>query len=411
MKLRIKLGVKKIYFIVLCIILIIEMNPTYKENTVVRYGAIIIGFIIFCVKCIQYKRFPVNVFFVWSISECVFCILSSMWSINQETTVQACKNIFIVLFICSMTYSMVDNINDFRAFWRSMCVAYIFDAMYVLFVVGINNLSTARLGADYIGLEMWNANSIGAFAGFGCVMLLYSTIIMKNKIGKIVGAILTVFMLFICLNTGSRKALLVIAITIVIYFYLKDRGNKRVRNILIMAISLIVLWNVIMINDNLYELIGIRMESMISSLLGQQTTENSMGMRTLMITQGLGYFSEKPILGYGLDCYRYLSPFGTYAHNNYIELMVGTGFIGLFIFYSIYIYAFIKGYRFVFKEHDDVAIFLFSILVIVVVNHMAIVSYYNITYNIMFVLFISYIKLLIQKRKKKIKEKRICGCG
>ena len=40
MKLQMKLGIKNFYFIVLSIVLIIEMNPSYKENTVVRYGVI-----------------------------------------------------------------------------------------------------------------------------------------------------------------------------------------------------------------------------------------------------------------------------------------------------------------------------------------------------------------------------------
>lgn len=407
MKLRINLGIKNLYFVILCVVLTIEINPTYKEIISVRYGAIMVCFGLFCVRCIQCRRFPINLFWGWSISELFFCILSCIWSINLETTIQACKNIFIVLLICSMTYTMVENMNDFRAFWKSICIAYVFDSLYVLLMVGVDNIGTSRLGGDYAGLEMWNANSIGAFAGFGCVMFLHGTITANNKIEKIIQAFLAVFLLFICLNTGSRKALLVVSVTVILYFYLKDRGNKRIRNILIMLILLIVLWNIIMENDSLYDLMGARMERMLESFFGHQTSEYSMNMRTLMATQGMEYFCGRPILGYGLDCYRYLSPFGIYAHNNYIELMVGTGLIGLIIYYSIYVYAFIKGQHFVFKEHDDMAIFLFSILAIVVANHMAIVSYYDTTYNIMFLLFISYIKLLTQQRLRKNKEKRI----
>lgn len=411
MKLQMKLGIKNFYFVVLSIVLIIEMNPTYKENTTVRYSVIMFCFALLCVRCVQCKRFPINLFWIWSICELVFCILSSRWSINPQTTIQACKNIFIVLFICSMTYSMVENAEDFKAFWTSICIAYVFDSLYVLFVVGIDNLGKSRLGVEYAGLEMWNANAIGAFAGFGCVMFLYGTITANNKIGKAGSAALALFMLLMCLNTGSRKALLVVAVTGALYFCLKDRGNKRPRNILIMLILLIALWNIIMANDDLYKLIGSRMERMVDSLLGHQTSENSMGMRTLMIMQGMVFFRKEPILGYGLDCYRYLSPFGTYAHNNYIELMVGTGLIGLIVYYSIYIYSFIKGYYFVFKEHDDMAIFLFSILAIMAANHMAIVSYGDITYSIMFLLVISYIKLLTQQRLRNVKEKGIRSHG
>jgi len=74
-------------------------------------------------------------------------------------------------------------------------------------------------------------------------------------------------------------------------------------------------------------------------------------------------------------------------------------------YYSIYIYSLIKGYYFVFKEHDDMVIFLVSLLTIIVVNHMAIVSYDDITYSIMFLLIISYIRLLTQQKLRNIKEK------
>ena len=50
-------------------------------------------------------------------------------------------------------------------------------------------------------------------------------------------------------------------------------------------------------------------------------------------------------------------------------------------------------------------IFLVSLLTIMVVNHMAIVSYDDITYNIMFLLIISYIRLLTQQKLRNIKEK------
>ena len=150
MKLRINLGIKNLYFIMLCVVLTIEINPTYKEIISVRYGVIMICFVLFCMRCIQRRRFPINLFWGWSISELLFCILSCIWSINSETTLQACKNIFIVLLICSMTYTMVENMNDFRAFWKSICIAYVFNSLYVLLMVGIDNMGTSRLGDYYL---------------------------------------------------------------------------------------------------------------------------------------------------------------------------------------------------------------------------------------------------------------------
>jgi O-antigen ligase len=51
---------------------------------------------------------------------------------------------------------------------------------------------------------------------------------------------------------------------------------------------------------------------------------------------GLRLWAESPLWGHGLDQFRVLTYAETYAHNNYVELLVGLGVIGLLLYYALY---------------------------------------------------------------------------
>ena len=65
-----------------------------------------------------------------------------------------------------------------------------------------------------------------------------------------------------------------------------------------------------------------------------------------MIQYGMDYFKERPLLGHGIENFRYLyaQEVGkeTYSHNNYIELLVNNGIVGLLLYYSFYISVILK---------------------------------------------------------------------
>ena len=65
-----------------------------------------------------------------------------------------------------------------------------------------------------------------------------------------------------------------------------------------------------------------------------------------------------------------------YAHNNYIELLVDVGIVGIVIYYYIYLYIifiFIKN-----RKNDSVfQIIMFGILISFIVNEYGMVTYYG----------------------------------
>jgi O-antigen ligase len=59
--------------------------------------------------------------------------------------------------------------------------------------------------------------------------------------------------------------------------------------------------------------------------------------RARFIQKGLALIAESPIVGRGLDTFRWLSSEGTYAHNNVVELGVALGIIGIILFYGLHV--------------------------------------------------------------------------
>ena len=79
----------------------------------------------------------------------------------------------------------------------------------------------------------------------------------------------------------------------------------------------------------LYNEVGFRFEGIVTN--GE--VEGSFRGRERMIALGWSLFRDNPLLGYGVNNFRALSPWNTYAHNNYVELLVDVGVIGTALFY------------------------------------------------------------------------------
>jgi O-antigen ligase len=160
------------------------------------------------------------------------------------------------------------------------------------------------------------------------------------------------FLLLIVLLTGSKKALLILFLAVALMYFLTHKNKLTVVLVIaaVVAVGYFLLLNV----PALYSLIGNRIESMVNGMISVLSLENltadnlkntslnnSDRTRFYMILRGLEWAKERPLLGYGMANYQDL--FGTvasknmYSHNNYIEILVGMGIVGLCLYYLMYV--------------------------------------------------------------------------
>jgi O-antigen ligase len=73
--------------------------------------------------------------------------------------------------------------------------------------------------------------------------------------------------------------------------------------------------------------------------------DGSRDERLLMIGRGLELWQESPIWGHGTAQFTAMSGYGTYSHNNYVELLANFGLVGFITFYTIHVAILVRSCR------------------------------------------------------------------
>jgi len=126
-----------------------------------------------------------------------------------------------------------------------------------------------------------------------------------------------------------------------------------------------------------------RMEDAVDALSGTGG-DGSANVRMSMITEGWKIFKDRILFGYGATNYSVVSRFGTYAHNNFIEVLVDFGLVGFVLYYLVYWNAF----RNLLKMKSDAGKALFCIFVTRFFMETAMVTYYDKTNWILLAFFL-----------------------
>lgn len=146
-----------------------------------------------------------------------------------------------------------------------------------------------------------------------------------------------------------------------------------------------------------YNLIGYRFESMLSFFIGSGVSDASTLERASMVEDAINIGMSKPIFGIGLNMFSIVANYGTYSHNNYVELFCTTGILSTLFYYSLYIYAIISLFKLQVNKEEK------SFFILVIFS-LLIYELGAVTYNLPFVqIFVMLAYIYIQYSKKKYK--------
>ena len=249
------------------------------------------------------------------------------------------------------------------------CKGCEFGAVISIIYIVINELPTilaggARIGCSASGNVNTVAMNLSVFA-----LVIYYEILFEQK--KKVWPLFVICALFILL-TGSKKGLMGIALAIILLsiFKYKWRAYKYVLPILLIGIILYILKN----SPYFYSIIGRRINAFIVSLETDQTN-GSTGERIGMYEIGWQIFKQSPIFGNGYGYFANNTIYGTYSHNNYIEMLVSFGLLGTGLYYSLFVQLIICGLK---KVAKDYHIILFICLIFMQISFdFASINYYD----------------------------------
>ena len=197
-----------------------------------------------------------------------------------------------------------------------------------------------------------------------------------NKYNRYYLIIAYIFVTLVAL-TGSRSGLIVVAVFLILaYLFRSTSYAKKIKYLIGVSFVLFFAYLLIMYVPVLYEIIGSRLRILIDGFVLAEGYEyrSSAYFRSNMRVLGEQLFKEKPVFGWGLDAFTKLSPYDTYSHNNFIEILVSCGIIGFILYYGALFSLFIKCIKENGKSRTEAKVYI-SILVATVFMHVAHVDY------------------------------------
>ncbi len=291
--------------------------------------------------------------------------------------------------------NLVYTEKDIKMIMFSYCLAGAFLSLNFFITYGeeIFTLAQKAQVAERLGWEYGNLNTIAQRCVFSFIICSYY-LFFDKEIGKWrIPAILDVVIcFFVILFTGSRKALIVVIVAVSIMFWQYSKTKSpitRIKYILIGAI-LIFLMIIIIINVPIFAGYKERFIVLFETIIGSSSEDSVSDLKRIRyITEGFKFFSDNIIFGGGGICYSY-QLFGTYAHNNYIEMLVNFGITGFLVYYWGYIVIFINIIKS--KSEDELNMLFLSLMCAILVIETGGVTYYNRYICIMLSAITAYLK-------------------
>lgn len=278
----------------------------------------------------------------------------------------------------------------------STVIVILYAIVYEYLIIGnIERLGTIVF-ADRYGTRMTLTHNITTSFFFGIYLLFNS----NNK--KITG-VLFIILLIATLLSGTRKLLVALPLFIISYQIFNSKVSKTIifKYLIVAIIVLPILYFMIMNVGVLYDLLGNRIESLIST-----EEDDSETQRNRMKEKAIKYFKKSPVTGIGTEGFKFRFGRETgvykYSHNNFIELLCNGGIIGFLLYYIAMLILFIKLLRRPKSERNSIDLFsIASIITLLVLDYWN-VSYYRIQFLLIYFLIAFYLSVSnVHKAKRK----------
>ena len=325
----------------------------------------------------------------------LFVAISFLWAakVPQLFTLNIgmIVSMFGILYTAIFLNSYLKEVKDYKRILNIILISLVYLVLQLFLKVPLSHIIDYSYWDDF-GM---NKNATGMNLAWGCLICFY---IIYNKLSnKLRYKILLVIFFAFVVIASSRKALLILVISIPLYLLLCEKNSKLVRNIffitLMGGISLYSLFEV----PYFYQLIGMKIEDLLLALFkigGNATEDGSILERTFFKTYAINMFNENMltrIFGNGLnsfqsEMFRINYSNVAYSHCNYTELLCNYGIIGFFLYYYYKCRVVLQIFNT--KRKNKTTVFFLIVLLISIVFEYGFVSYFTI-FNQLLLLFVT----------------------
>ena len=388
-----RIGISFLFYFAMLIVLTLEQNPDW-ENGLLWWGSIAFLLAAFLLSYRGTFIMERN-YTVWMLAFFLFGALSFFWAVSPLLVSVALKTMFVSMIVLFLVHSVIQDEEDVERVMRVILISVIINVVWLLLTnqsmfeaTGGQDEVLDRLGTD----SLWNANSIGMMSAIAMLFALYFRKKTKKWIMRWFYIGIVALMILVTLLSGSRKALLMVFIGLCGFLFVTAKG-KRLRAILIIGMVVFFLYYLVMEVPFFHSIVGWRVESFLASFTGNGSVDSSTEIREEYVVDAIRAWRERPLIGCGLDCYREINEIkkGMYAHNNYVELLADLGVIGAVIYYSAYVYCFVKLIKS--KSKNELRWLLILLLIIFLLMDYGSVSYNSLFNGMLLMLMFSFISI------------------
>ena len=288
----------------------------------------LIGIVVFGLPSFHFKL-KVNSFPLWLALVFLMYMFYGLFRLNNSSF--PWNTMFYRYFECIGLYFLVNKIISTKV--NTIIKPFLYAGFFSMIYFFLMQREEIILGTQRIGDALsGNVNTVGYNFGIISIFAVW-WYCLEKKWYKFAFFGLTAAIMLI---TGSKKVLIILVIDLLLIFaYDRKKASRWLKIGLAFAILGYLIFNV----SYLYNIIGIRIESMIQTMLyGSSATifSNSTDVRNEMIKEGFTIFLKRPLFGGGWNFFRANTRFSqyNYSHNNYIELLCTFGLVGTILYYS-----------------------------------------------------------------------------
>lgn len=243
-----------------------------------------------------------------------------------------------------------------------------------------------------LGGEIIQTNSLGMAAAYAVVVFYYY--MLKKK--QIYLGAFAVLPFIVAMASGSRKALIIVALGVVMLSVLMGSGghftpSKVIKMLLILVLIALVAFFI----SNLPFMATVleRMQGMFD-VIKTGKGDHSAWVRSKMTEVGLKEFPNHPVFGIGFNNAKYLNVrytgYFTYLHNDFIEQLVNLGTCGFILFYGNF-FLILKKHIAALRKGNLSIVLSLTLLCIFLINIVGNVVYYSKTTYLFLIYWISSI--------------------
>lgn len=411
MKLNITAIADRMIWFITLIFLVLSLTISFALGDA-NYGAYVLfvclfGLIVFYLireqGVIKFKLTSLHAYMLLFISACYLSTINAIEpSVALSRSFDIVKIFFmiIILYMCYQDKKSVDTLLKI-GMWTGYIVCF-----YTVYFYGLDYFITVLSSSARIANDALNANTVGLLGANAIVMTLYYMLYDRPRWWNII-ALPT---LGILAATGSRKALVFVVVGTVLLFIFRSLRSANVVNSIAKIIgSLLVLTivGVAVLQLPMFSEVLDRMSSMVDAFSGTGGDSSTI-IRLALVDIGWDLFYQSPITGVGVNNPSVYTFFlygkeNYYLHNNYIELLAGTGVIGLLAYYSMYIYIAYNLIRYR-DFHSNEYVMVLILFLSQIVMDMGMVSYESKSTYFYMMIFYLEVQLLQKGRKNEAQQ-------